>query len=59
MGVLESDLIHVSSSACKVLTRAAQDVRVLVIKFADRMHNMRTLEQLHLLCESATFRRVF
>lgn len=32
----------------KVLTRAAQDVRVLVIKFADRMHNMRTLE--HMPC---------
>lgn len=28
----------------KILDRAAYDVRVLVIKFADRMHNMRTLD---------------
>ena len=44
---------------CKVLTRAAQDVRVLVIKFADRMHNMRTLEKLQsfqsVVCISVAF----
>ena len=44
---------------CKVLTRAAQDVRVLVITLADRMHNMRTLENLQsfqsVVCRSVAF----
>ena len=45
-GTFESRQINVTASYRKLLLSMASDLRVIIIKLADRLHNMRTLEHL-------------
>ncbi len=45
-GTFESRQINVTASYRKLLLSMASDLRVIIIKLADRLHNMRTLEYL-------------
>ncbi len=45
-GVIESREINVAEYYRKLLLSMTHDIRVMLIKFADRLHNMRTLQHL-------------
>ncbi len=45
-GIFENYEITVADSFKKLLLSMASDLRILLVKFADRLHNLRTIEQL-------------
>jgi len=45
-GVFENRALGQAENVRKLMLSMAQDIRVMLVKFADRLHNMRTLEAL-------------